>query len=63
MGVDESLDFVEAGPAEQLVSHVDLNVPLPFRVGNPEELGPQRPTPRTDIRILDEGDIAADSQS
>ena len=55
MGINEPSDAVEAGPTDHLVSHVDLDVPLPLRFRNPEELGPQRPTLRTDIRIHDVG--------
>src|SRR5262245_45670219 len=56
MGMNEPLDFVETGPTDHLVPHVDLNVPLPLVVRDSEELGPQSPTPRTDIRVLDVGD-------
>ena len=54
--INQPLDRVEAGPADHLVPHVDLNVPLPLGVGDAEERGRRRPTPRTDIRVLDEGD-------
>src|SRR5262245_38601356 len=62
MGINEPLDFVEAGPTDHLVPHVDLDVPLPLGVSDSEELGPQRPTPRTDIRVLDVGDAPLAAQ-
>src|SRR5262245_41728281 len=41
--------------ADHLVSHIDLNVPLPLCVRNAKELGPQHSTLGADNRILDVG--------
>ena len=55
MGINEPPDVVEARSAEHLVSHIDLNVPLPLCVRNAKELGPPHSTLGADNRILDVG--------